>query len=254
MLPEKIPLSVAIITKDEEKQLPDCLKSISFADDIVLVDSGSTDRTVEIAKEFGCRVFLEDWKGYGPQIMSAVNKCRHEWVLMLDADEKMPYETARKVIGVLKKPKADAYSFPRRNYFHGSWIRHSDWWPDRVTRLVRKSEGRFHGRTHGKWVTGGTIENLSTPIEHFSFSDYSDMLRTLNNYSSALSKEMFRNGKSTVPLSAMLHAMGMFFKIYFFKLGFLDGMDGFVIALTKAGGSFFKYAKLIELQRKENSG
>ncbi|MBM4140568.1 MAG: glycosyltransferase family 2 protein [Nitrospira sp.] len=98
MLLEKIPLSVAIIVKNEEMNLPECLKSVSFADDIVVVDSGSTDRTVEIAKEFGCRVFIEDWKGYGPQKNSAVDKCKHEWVLVVDADERIPEETKNEII------------------------------------------------------------------------------------------------------------------------------------------------------------
>lgn len=135
----KAQLSVAIITKNEEKRLPDCLKSVSFANDIVVVDSGSTDRTVEITKEFGCRVFVEEWKGYGPQKNSAVKKCKYEWVLIVDADERIPEETGHEIMKILSSSdSADAYSFPRKNFFHNKWIRHCGWWPDRVIRLFKK--------------------------------------------------------------------------------------------------------------------
>jgi glycosyltransferase involved in cell wall biosynthesis len=254
MLPEKIPLSVAIITKDEEKQLSDCLKSISFADDIVLVDSGSTDRTVEIAKKFGCRVFIEDWKGYGPQKNSAIEKSRHTWVLFLDADERVPDETQETIREVLERPAADAYSFRRKNYLHGKWIKHSGNWPDRNIRLVNKTKGIFQSVIHEKWITNGRVQHLNAHIEHYAFSNYFDMLKKLNEYSTVIARELFTSGRRANLLSPFYHGIGMFFKIYVLERGFSDGFDGLVIALTKAGGSFFKYAKLLELQRKERSG
>lgn len=199
-------LSVAIITKDEEKNLPDYLATVSFADDIVVIDSGSRDRTVEIAEEFGCRVFVEEWKGYGPQKNSAIDKCKHKWVLTLDADERVPVET----------------------------------------------RGSFSDAIHEKWITEGRLHELDACIEHYSFSDYSDMLKVLNAYSSKCAEELFASGKRATFLTPVLHGVGMFLKIYLLKKGFLDGMDGFVTAITKAGGAFFKYAKLIELQNKYN--
>lgn len=243
-------LSVAIITKNEEKNLPDCLKSVSFADDIVVVDSGSTDRTVEIAKEFGCRVFVEGWKGYGLQKNSAVEKCRHTWVLLLDADEIVPDEAKESIIGVLEKPSADAYSLKRKNYFHGRWIKHSGNWPDRNIRLVNKTKGSFRSVIHEKWVTDGRLQDLDAFILHYSFSSYSDLIKTLNKYSTITAGELFSSGKRANPLSPLYHGIGMFLKIYLLERGFFGGMDGLVISLTKAGGSFFKYAKLLELQRK----
>ena len=254
MFPEKIPLSVAVITKNEEERLPDCLKSISFADDIIVVDDGSIDRTVEIAREFGCRVFIEDWKGYGLQKNSAVEKCKHEWVLVIDADERIPEETARKIKQIISDPKsADAYSFPRRNYFHGRWIRYCGWWPDRIIRLMRKNKGCFQAITHAGWKTNGILEKVNVPIDHYSFTGYSDMLETLNDYSTFHAIELFTSGIRANPLSPIYHGIGMFFKIYVLERGFLDGFDGLVIALTKAGGSFFKYAKLLELQRENRN-
>jgi len=253
MLPEKILLSVAIITKDEENRLPECLKSVSFADDMVVVDSGSVDRTVEIAKEFGCRVFIEEWKGYGPQKNSAVDKCKHEWVLLLDADERVPIEAKEVIVKVLQKPDADAYSIKRKNYIHGKWLKHSGYWPDRHIRLVNKTKGLFRSMIHEEWVTDGHVQELDAYVEHYAFSNYSDMLQTLNEYSTIIARELYASGKKATILSPLYHGIGMFLKIYFLKWGILDGMDGLVTALTKAGGSFFKYAKLLELQR-ENKG
>jgi glycosyltransferase involved in cell wall biosynthesis len=249
---QKTPLSVAIITKNEEKRLPDCLKSISFADDIVVLDCGSTDRTVEIANNFGCRVFVEEWKGYGPQKNSAVAKCRYEWVLVIDADERIPEETKSKITKVINSlDSADAYSFPMKSFLHDKWIKHSDWWPDYKVRLFKKNMGQFHFLIHEAWLTKGTVKKVTTPIEHFSFSNYSDMFNVLNERSTIMAEELFDAGKRVTLFTPFFHGAGMFLKAYILKLGFLDGLDGFMIAITMAGGSFLKYAKLLELQRKE---
>lgn len=248
MTDEIIPLSAAVITKDEERNLPGCLKTLSFADDIVLVDSGSTDRTVEIAKEFGCRVFVEGWKGFGPQKNSAVDKCKHEWVLLLDADERVPHETKETIEKVLEKPTAEAYRFMMKHFVHGKWIKHAGYWPDWHIRLVNKTKGSFLGMTHEKWVTAGRVCDLNAHIEHHAFSNYSDMLASLDEYSTIISRELFTSGKRANPLTPLYHGIGTFFKIYLLQRGCLAGVDGLIIALTKAGGSFFKYAKLLELQ------
>lgn len=252
MTEQKIQLSVAVITKNEEEKLPDCLKSISFADDIVVVDSGSTDKTAEIAENFGCRVFVEEWKGYGPQKNSAVQKCRNEWVLIVDADERIPDETKKEIKEVIGNPEsADAYSFPRKNFFHGKWIKHGGWWPDESVRLVRRNAGKFHGLTHEIWVTGGRLKRLDVPIEHYSFKNYSDMLKKLDEYSTLTSHQLHESGARSHLLAPVFHCIAMFFKSYILRLGFLDGFDGLIIAITAAEGSFFKYAKLLEMQRYE---
>ncbi len=247
---EKNHFSVAIITKNEERNLPDCLKSVSFADEIIVVDSGSTDKTVAIARDFGCRVFVEDWKGDGPQKNSAIDKCSHEWVLIVDADERIPEETRTEIRKLIDKDRgADAYSFPRKNYFHGRWIKHCGWWPDRIIRLVKKSKGRYRSITHGIWATSGTLARTDVPIEHFSFSSYSDMLKIMEGRSTDMAKELFDTGRRINAITPFVHGLSMFMQVYILKQGFLDGLDGFVIAITRAGGSFLKYAKLLELQR-----
>ena len=249
MKPDKIPLSVAIITKNEEIKLLDCLKSVSFADDIVVVDSGSSDNTIKIAREFGCRVFVEDWKGHGPQKDSAVRKCMHDWVLIIDADERIPTETREVTQKVLERPEADAYSFKRKIYLHGKWLKHSGYWPDRQIRLINRTKGLLQSAIHVKWVSGGHLIDLNACIEHYGFSNYSDMLEALNEYSTVIAMELFASGRRANLLTPFCHGVGMFLKIYLLENGFLDGMDGLVTALLKAGGAFFKYAKLLELQR-----
>lgn len=251
MHPEHIRLSVAIITKNEEARLRGCLESVSFADDIVVVDSGSTDGTVEIAKEFGCRVFVEDWKGYGPQKNSAIAKCRHEWVLLLDADETLCQDSRKVLTDVLGNPGADAYTVKRKNFLHGRWLSHSGYWPDRQVRLVKRDRGSFHGTIHEKWMARGPVTDLDACIEHYAFRNYSDMLRTLDEYSTVIAADLYSRGKRATLLSPLSHGIGMFLKIYFLEKGVLDGFDGLVTAITKAGGSFFKYAKLLEIQREK---
>lgn len=250
---ENTPLSVAIITKNEERNLPGCLRSVSFADDIVVVDSHSSDRTVDIARDFGCRVFVEGWKGYGPQKNSAVGKCTNKWVLIIDADERLSPEARRVISDRLVNPNADAYALKRKNYLHGKWLRHSGYWPDRQVRLVNRDRGSFRGVIHEKWFTSGPVEDLDACIEHHAFSNYSDMLKTLDEYSTVIAEELYASGRRATFLDPPVHGAGMFLKIYLLELGILDGLDGLVTALLKAGGSFFKYAKLLELQRENRT-
>jgi len=142
---EKIPLSVAIITKNEEENIRACLQSISFVGQIVVVDSGSNDATLSIAAEFGCEIYSEQWRGFGLQKQSAIDKCRHPWILVLDADERIPPGAAdiiRKIV-TDSNVKESGFSFPRKNYFQGRWIKHAGWWPDRIVRLFRKEKGRM---------------------------------------------------------------------------------------------------------------
>lgn len=245
----KLPLSVAIITKDEEDSLPACLKSVSFADDIVIVDSASADRTVEIARSAGCRVFNEAWKGYGPQKNMAVQRCRHDWVLVLDADERVAPGGRDEIEKAIKHPGEgiSAYSLKRKNFLNGRWIKRLGWWPDELVRLVRKDKGSFSTLVHESWTTSGMTAPLNAFIEHHPFTGYEEMLKKLNEYSSLGAAELYRSGRRAGALAPFSHAAAMFFKMYFLKLGFMEGFDGFIIAATNAGGSFFKYAKLKEL-------
>ena len=253
----KIPLSVAIITKNEADNLPACLESLFFAEQIVVVDSHSTDSTVQIASDFGCEVFIEDWRGFGLQKQSAVDHCRHRWVLILDADERIPRETALKIRDIVLDPYAAfaGYSFPRKNFFQGRWIRHAGWWPDRVTRLFQKDLGRVTpAMVHESVEVNGTVVALDVPIEHLTESRLSRLLLKIESYSTLGAREAFARGRKTSIWSAAMRAFLTFFQDYFLRLGILDGHQGLTLAVTDAVNKFFKYAKLNELNRQGKSG
>jgi len=249
---KKIPLSVAIITKNEADNIPDCLRSVSFADQIVVVDSGSTDGTVQLASDLGCEVYEETWKGFGYQKQLAIDRCRNQWILVLDADERIPNETAEAIKKIIAGAGRDVagYSFPRKNYFQGKWIRHMGWWPDRIVRLFRKGSGRMaEAAVHESVIVDGKIVELDVPIVHFTESSLSKILLKIEQYSTLGAAEAFKEGKTSSIWEAALRAELAFFQNYFLRLGFLDGKQGFILSVTDSVNKFFKYAKLSELSR-----
>jgi glycosyltransferase involved in cell wall biosynthesis len=249
---DKAPLSVALIVKNEEENLPDCLRSVAFARQIVVVDSGSADATLRIAADFGCDIFTEPWQGFGPQKQFAVDRCGEPWILILDADERIPPETAETIRRLIDSPNAAAgYSFPRKNFFQGRWIRHAGWWPDRVVRLFRKGQGRLTGAlVHEAVVVDGPVEALETPIEHRTESDLGRILKKIDRYSTLGAEEAFAAGRRSTIRSALLRAEWTFFQDYLLRGGFLDGPQGLTLAITDAVNKFFKYAKLAEMSRR----
>jgi glycosyltransferase involved in cell wall biosynthesis len=247
----KIPLSVAIITKDEAANLPNCLKSVYFAAQIVVVDSGGTDDTVKIASDFGCEVFVESWRGgFGAQKQFAIDQCLQPWILVLDADERIPPETASKIKLIISNTdfKKAGYSFPRKNFFQGRWIRHAGWWPDQIIRLFQKNLGHMTTATvHEAIEVKGSIEALDVPIEHFTESKLSSILLKIDHYSTLGAEEAFKEGKTASIWSAIFRAKLTFLQNYLLRLGCLDGPQGLTLAITDAINKFFKYAKLSEL-------
>jgi len=250
-----VPLSVAIITLDEAANLPGCLQSVAFADQIVVVDSGSLDDTVPIATAAGCDVFNEAWCGFGPQKQLAVDRCRNDWVLVLDADERVPPETAAVIRDIVANPsRAEGYSFPRKNYFQGRWIRHAGWWPDRVVRLFRKDRGRMTPTSvHESVVVKGTVVPLAVPIEHFTESRLSEILKKIDRYSTLGAQEAFAAGRTATVWGAAFRAKLAFFHNYIVRLGCLDGPQGFTLAITDGVNKFCKYAKLAELSKERRA-
>jgi glycosyltransferase involved in cell wall biosynthesis len=246
----KVPLSVAIITKNEEEMLPSCLKSVSFADEIVVVDSGSTDRTIEVAKEYGCRVFVEQWKGFGLQKLSAIEKCTHDWILVLDADERIPDETRAEVTRVIEEPKAQAYSFPRKNHFRGKLIRHGTWGADEVVRLFRKGGATISGRLVHEAIEADSTAKIAAPIYHYPDTSASGVRRKMDAYSSAGAEQLFSEGKRSSICKAVSSGLAAFLKCYFLKLGMLDGKAGFIIAVNDGIYAYYKYSRLLELQER----
>ena len=244
-------LSTAIITRNEEERLPDCLRSLHFADDVVVVDSGSVDSTIQIASFFGARVFLQEWRGFSGQKQFAVDQCRHDWVLILDADERVPEETAMVIQREMarKAKMVSAFSFKRKSYLYGRWIKHCGWWPDRIVRLVNRNEGLFDGRTvHEKWLPHGKVKKLDACIEHMSFRNCSELVAKMESYSNLSAEELFRKGIRVNAMTPVFHGLWMFIKTYFMQLGILDGFEGILISTMNAGGSFLKYSKLREMR------
>lgn len=195
---EKIPLSVAMITKNESENLAGCLKSVEFAAQIVVIDSGSSDETVQIATKFGCEIFNEPWRGFGPQKQSAINKCHNPWVLVLDADERIPAETASVIKTIVLNPSTAAagYSFPRKNYFQGRWIKQMGWWPDRILRLFRKELGHMtSSAVHESIVIDQPVEALDVPIEHYPAGQLSKILMKIDQYSTLGAQEAYAQGQ-----------------------------------------------------------
>ncbi|MFA7347228.1 MAG: glycosyltransferase family 2 protein [Desulfurivibrionaceae bacterium] len=252
MSSDRLPLSVAIITKNEEDRLPECLASVSFAAEVVVVDSGSTDRTVEIARAFGAVVHVEPWQGFGCQKQLAIDRCRHDWVLVLDADERVSPEARVEIREVLATGSSVAYSFPRKNYFCGRWLKHAGWWPDRVVRLFRKDCARMSERSvHESLEVQGSVGDLRQPLIHYVNTGLEQTLYKVNHYSSAGAEELFTQGKTASVVKALLRASWSFLHGYVLRGGFLDRGEGFVMAVSDFMNVFFKYAKLRELQKQK---
>ncbi len=251
----KTPLSIAIITKNEAENLPDCLAGVAFADQIVVVDSGSTDDTVKIAADLGCDLFSEPWRGFGPQKQFAVDQCRNPWVLVLDADERIPPATADVIRDIVSKEQGEiaGYRFPRRNWFQGHWIRHL-WSGDRIVRLFLKERGRMTpAAVHESVEVDGVVEDLDSPIEHYTESDLSKILIKIDHYSTLGAREAFESGRRSSIYGACGRAALTFLQDYFLRLGFLDGPQGLTLSVTDAVNKFFKYAKLSTLHRQARS-
>ena len=248
-------LSIAIIAKDEADRIDMCLDSLAFADEVVVVvDSASRDDTLSIAQSYGFKVISQSWLGYAGQKQFAVDACTNEWVMILDADERIPRETAEVISRLLAQPPTDiaAYGFMRKNIFHGRWFKRCGWWPDRVVRLVNRGRGAFSEKlVHEQWIVGGAVKQLNEAIEHFSFRDYAGLIEKMQNYSTLAALQMKTEGRRTGWWTSISHGLWTFVRSYFLELGVLEGFDGFVISTTNAGGSYLKYAKLWELWRCE---
>lgn len=248
------PLSLAIITLNEEAGIARCIRSVPWADDVVVVDSGSQDRTVEIARSLGARVFTEAWRGYRDQKIRATELCFHDWVLSLDADEALSLEAIKELEAVFASGKlaagsVDGFEFPRLSFHMERWIRHGGWYPDWQLRLFHRGRAKWGaGHVHER-VAAEKVERLRHPIHHWPFHDLSEQIRTNNNYSSLGAKDLFARGRRFSLFALVFKPWSKFMETYFIKRGFLDGLPGFVISVGAAYSVFLKFAKLRELER-----
>jgi glycosyltransferase involved in cell wall biosynthesis len=239
-------LSVIILTKDEETMIRRCLESVAWADEIVVVDSGSADRTTEICREFGAKVQVTaDWPGFGPQKNRALEQASADWILSLDADEWLPPALQAEIRSSIAAPGPHAaFRMPRLSSYCGRYMRHSGWWPDLVPRLFRRGRANFSDDlVHEKLVVNGTIGTLSNPILHESFVNFEEVLDKVNRYSSAGAQMMIARGRKGSLLSALAHGFWAFVRTYALKAGFLDGREGFMLAVSNAEGVYYRYVK-----------
>lgn len=246
-------LSAILITRNEEANLEDCLASLDgLATQIVVVDTQSTDRTLVIAQRYGALISSPpDWPGFGPQKNRALDLASEDWVLSLDADERLTPELRAEIKGVLDKPQTDCYAIPRLSWYCGRFMRHSGWTPDYVDRLFKRGSARFStDLVHERLIPKGPVLRLKNQMLHYSFMNLAQVQEKMERYSTASAQQAFARGKTASPLKAILHGAWSFFRTYILRAGFLDGPQGFSLALANAKGSYLRYIKLWRLIKK----
>lgn len=238
-------LSVIIITKNEAENIRACLESVKWADEIIVVDSGSSDATVEICRELGAQVHEHDWPGFGMQKNRALSYATNEWVFSLDADERVTADLKVQLIKAMADGSDDGFYVPRLSQFCGRFIRHSGWYPDYVLRLFRRTRGRFSDdMVHERVILEGIAGRLSSPLLHYSYLNEADVQRKTGQYARAGALQMLKNGKTATFVDAPLRAGWAFIRTYCLRLGFLDGIAGFNVAMMNARTTYLKYRQL----------
>lgn len=245
-------LSVILITKNEIKNIQACLESIKWADEIIVVDSGSTDGTQAVCQQFGCKLVHADWQGFGIQKQRALDLASHDWVLSIDADERVSDELKQEILGAIQQSEVDAYELPRSSSYCGKFIKHSGWTPDYVLRLFKREKAQFtEDLVHERIVVQGDIERLTNPLIHYSFDNLEQVLSKVDQYSTLAAQQMYDRGKRSTIGKALLRGFWAFIRTYFLRRGVLDGKHGLMLAISNAEGTYYKYAKLALLSEKK---
>jgi glycosyltransferase involved in cell wall biosynthesis len=244
-------LSVILITKNEAELVGQCLESVKWADEIIVLDSGSTDATVEICRCYTDRVTVTDWPGFGPQKNRALAMATGDWVLSIDADEEVTPALAQEIQAVLQAPHAQGYTLSRLSSYCGRFMHHSGWFPDPVLRLFQRNAGSFTPvRVHERVVVNGHVGALEQTLLHHSFRSLDQVLNKVNHYSHEGALALHAQGRRASLFTAIGHGLWAFIRTYLFKRGFLDGREGFILAVSNAEGTYYRYLKLMYLQDK----
>lgn len=247
-------LSVTIITKNEAHHIGRCLESVAWANEIIILDSGSDDNTLEICKHYTANVFSTDWPGFGIQKQRALDKAREDWVLSIDADEQVSPQLRAEIERVIKDNQFDAFEIPRLSNYCGKTIKHGGWWPDYVLRLFKREKGQFSlDVVHERVIVNGEIAKLTQPLLHEAFINSAEVLHKINSYSTLGAQKLHAAGKTTSLGAAISKGLWAFIRTYFLKAAFLDGSHGFRLAISSAEVAYYKYIKLIELQHAQNN-
>lgn len=250
-------ISAFVVCCNEEKNIRRCLESIKWCDEIVIIDSGSKDRTLEICREYTSKILHKDWAGYVEQKAFGLSQCSSEWALNIDADEEVSPELQVAIKSALQSNEAndkkiDGFQISRVVFYMGRWWRRGGWYPEYRLRLCRKSKTSWGGNDpHEKAIVDGTTKKISGELRHYTYSDISDQVNRLNRYSTTIAHNMFKGGERSNLLKIIFNPLSRFIKFYFLKKGFLEGFPGLVVAYIEAYYAFLKYAKLWELQREK---
>lgn len=250
-------ISACVIVFNEEVKIRRCLQSLAWCDEIIVLDSYSTDRTVEIAREFTPHVYQHVWLGYVGQRNLIRERAEHPWILYLDSDEEVSPGLRDEILVEFSRPdrKYLGYEFPRLVFFLNRWIRHGEWYPDVKLRLFHKDYGRTEGEEpHDRVAIQGPVKRLRNPVYHYTYDDIRDQNETLNRFSTITAQQKYVKDLSFRWVDLLFRPVFRFLKGYILRLGFLDGMPGFIIAVTNGYGAFLKYAKLWELHERQKKG
>jgi glycosyltransferase involved in cell wall biosynthesis len=243
-----------VITLNEAANIEGCLDSVGWADEVIVVDSGSSDRTVELAKARGVRVISRDWPGYSAQKNFAADQATHDWILSVDADERVTPALARDVERtVAAAPSAAGYRLLRVTFHLGRWIRTTDWYPDYQLRLYHRRRANWPAKlVHESVAANGAVGQLTGELQHYAYRDLSHLYATMDKYTSLAAQEMKAAGRRAGMLDLALHPLAAFLRNYLLKRGFLDGATGFIISAMNSYYVFLKFAKLWALDRQSH--
>lgn len=241
-------ISVVIIAKNEESNIQRCIESALWADEVVVYDSGSTDKTVEIASKLGAKVYSGGWLGFGPTKHHATGLAQNDWILSIDADEVISSELKNEILEKIRSLNPEVgYQVPRLSNYLGRWIRHGGWYPDYQLRLFHRKYSQWNNEIIHEKVKSKLVEKLSSDLNHYVFKNIEHQVNTNNRYSTLQAVEMKKNGKKMNWFHFLTKPYVKFIECYFLKLGFLDGWPGYLIARNAAYSVFLKWAKLKEL-------
>ena len=245
-------ISVIIITLNEEENIRACLESVRWADEIIVVDAESTDATIEIAGQFTPHLFVRTWEGFSKAKNFALQQCHHDWILWIDADERVTTELAEEIQAAIRETSHAGFEMPRLPNFLGKWIRHSGWYPGHVLRLFRRETGCFNGALvhEGVQITG-SIGRLQNDLLHYTDRTLEHYFKKFNHYTTLAAEQLAAQNIRARMRDLLCRPPFMFIRMYFLKLGFLDGLQGLMLALLSACYVFAKYAKVWEISNRK---